>query len=322
MESTNATKTCLKKPLFTSSIVPDESLPLNKDHSTIKKPMYWSPREDKILLQKAKENNFKNWMKVASFLPGRTPNQCSARYIRIQPGLHKGLWNEEEDQKLLKLYNIYGKNWKILAKHMPNRTGKQIRDRFINALDLNLNKGGFENYEDELILKWYKVYGNAWTKIAKKLTGRSGVMVKCRYRYLMKNKTNGEEKNFLAKKRKISDQRQDDTDTNSSRSGSEKYRIEKRINEIFIKNDKNIVNLPKKNSTVNTGKNELCKKENVNNLYSNVIIRENNTNNYNNFIYYLDQLYVNLMANNFIVGLRLNYLNNLENLLTKLSEEL
>lgn len=332
MESINNAKPYPKKPLFTSSIVQNQPFPMDKNHTNIKKPMYWSPKEDKILLQKAKENNYKNWMKVASFLPGRTPNQCSARYIRIQPGLNKGLWNEEEDKELLKLYNIYGKNWKVLAKHMPKRTGKQIRDRFINALDLNLNKGGFQSYEDNLILKWYKVYGNAWTKIAKQLTGRSGVMVKCRYRYLLKNKlkVNNEENNFLSKKRKMeSNERQDDTETNSSKNDNsiyvniEKFRIEKSINEIFIKNEKKIVNNPKKNIEL-TEKIDENPKKNLSYIYdlNNMIIRQNYSNSYYYFIYYLNQLYINLITNNFIVGIRLNYLNRLQNLLTELSEEL
>ena len=94
----------------------------------IKKPNFWTEEEDKILKEKAKEFNYKNWNSIANFIPGRTSIQCSARYRRIRPGLIKGAWDKEEDKKLLLLYEKYGKNWAAISKEMTHRTGKQIRD--------------------------------------------------------------------------------------------------------------------------------------------------------------------------------------------------
>ena len=175
------------------------NLPLEEEQ----KPMYWSQNEDKILIEKAKEYNFKNWASVASFIPGRTAIQCSARYKRIQPGLIKGAWTKEEDELLIDLYNKLGKNWSSISKQMPQRTGKQIRDRFLNTLDNNLDRGKFRQEEDELIIKWYKVYGNSWSKIAKKLKGRTGDMVKNRFYSSLKSKVNLKKRiKFLSNKRK------------------------------------------------------------------------------------------------------------------------
>ena len=70
-----------------------------KKHKKIKK-VKWTELEDKILLEKGKEYNCKNWRKIASFLPGHSSIQCSSRYKRIQPGLIKGTWKKEEDEKL------------------------------------------------------------------------------------------------------------------------------------------------------------------------------------------------------------------------------
>ena len=134
----------------------------------ITKPSFWTKEEDDILMEKAQEYNYKNWNAIANFIPGRTSIQCSARYKRIKPGLIKGSWTQEEDNELLKLYKQYGKNWSDISKFMPYRTGKQIRDRFLNALDKNLNKEKFSQEEDEKIIKWYYVYGNSWCKIATK----------------------------------------------------------------------------------------------------------------------------------------------------------
>lgn len=160
----------------------------NENASTVpKKPSIWSKEEDDILIVKAKDFGYKNWASVASFIPGRSAIQCSARYKRIQPGLIKGAWTDEEDKELLRLYNYYGKNWSCISKSMPQRTGKQIRDRFLNALDNKLKKEKFSFAENKKIIKWYKIFGNSWSKIAKKLKGRTGDMVKNRFYSSLKN---------------------------------------------------------------------------------------------------------------------------------------
>ena len=154
---------------------------VQKSTKTKKRNSTWSEKEDKVLIEKAKEFNYKNWASVAAFLPGRSPIQCSARYKRIRPGIIKGSWTPQEDAEVLKLYKRYGKDWSKIAKFMKHRTGKQIRDRFLNSLDSNLIKRKFTQEEDEQILYWYKVYGNSWSKIAQQLKGRTGDMVKNRF---------------------------------------------------------------------------------------------------------------------------------------------
>ena len=166
----------------------------------VKKPSFWSKEEDKILMDKAKEYHFKNWNSVAKFIPGKSSIQCSARYRRIRPGLIKGVWDKDEDLKLLALYKKYGKNWATISKEMPQRTGKQIRDRFLNCLDSKYDRGKFTEKEDRLILKYHKIYGNSWAKIAKKLKTRTGDMVKNRFHSSLKKYVSNN-KNFLRKKR-------------------------------------------------------------------------------------------------------------------------
>ncbi len=169
----------------------------------INKPNFWTEEEDKILKEKAEEFNYKNWNSIADFIPGRTSIQCSARYRRIRPGLIKGAWDKEEDNKLLLLYEKYGKNWAAISKEMPHRTGKQIRDRFLNSLDSKFERGKFTEEEDQAIIKYYKIYGNSWAKIAKKLKTRTGDMVKNRF-YSSLKKTIFKNKSFLKRKREHS----------------------------------------------------------------------------------------------------------------------
>ena len=166
----------------------------------ITKPNFWTEEEDKILKEKAEEYNYKNWNSIANFIPGRTSIQCSARYRRIRPGLIKGAWDKEEDNKLLALYEKYGKNWAAISKEMPHRTGKQIRDRFLNSLDSKFERGKFTEEEDQTIIKYYKIYGNSWAKIAKKLKTRTGDMVKNRF-YSSLKKIIFKNRNLLKRKR-------------------------------------------------------------------------------------------------------------------------
>ena len=174
-----------------------------KAHKEIKKINFWAEEEDKILKEKAKEFNYKNWNSIAEFIPGKSAIQCSSRYRRIRPGLIKGGWKKEEDSKLLSLYEKYGKNWAAISKEMPHRTGKQIRDRFINGLDTRYKRGKFNEEEDKMILKYHKIYGNKWSKIAKKMKTRTGDMIKNRF-YSSLNKEIINKKSLLKTKRKRS----------------------------------------------------------------------------------------------------------------------
>ena len=200
----------------------------------IKKPNFWTEEEDKILKEKAKEFNYKNWKSIANFIPGKNFIQCSARFRRIRPGLIKGAWGKEEDSKLISLYEKYGRNWAAISKEMNQRTGKQIRDRFLNSLDTRYKRGKFSEEEDKMILKYHKIYGNQWAKIAKKIKTRTGDMIKNRF-YSSLQKDIKSNKNFLKKKRKKSTKKYK---TKNSNRNNSKIIIEKKSFENDIGNDK------------------------------------------------------------------------------------
>ena len=203
----------------------------------IKKPNFWTEEEDKILKEKAKEFNYKNWKSIANFIPGKNSIQCSARFRRIRPGLIKGAWGKEEDSKLISLYEKYGRNWAAISKEMNQRTGKQIRDRFLNSLDTRYKRGKFSEEEDKMILKYHKIYGNQWAKIAKKIKTRTGDMIKNRF-YSSLQKVIKNNKSFLKKKRKKTTQKyKDKSDKNKNNS---KIKREKKSIEIDKGNDKEI----------------------------------------------------------------------------------
>lgn len=148
----------------------------------------WTREEDQKLLEVAKEFKCKNWKKISEHFEGRSAIQCSSRYNRIKPGIVKGSWNAEEDEKLLNYVKRFGKNWSLISKYMTSRSGKQIRDRYLNTLDSSILRERFTKEEDNKILVLYKKYGSSWSSIAKNFTGRTGDMIKNRfYSSLKKN---------------------------------------------------------------------------------------------------------------------------------------
>jgi hypothetical protein len=147
----------------------------------------WTAMEDKLLLIISRNFGYQNWKEISKNFPGKSYVQCYSRFKRIRPNGINGFWTEEEDQRLLSLYDTYGRDWKMISIHMLSRSSKQIRDRFINSLDPKLNKTKFTSKEDDIIIKAYKRLGSKWTRIAELLNCRNGDLVKNRfYSYLKK----------------------------------------------------------------------------------------------------------------------------------------
>ena len=265
----------------------------------IRKPNFWTEDEDKILKEKAKEYNYKNWNLISKFIPGRTSIQCSARFRRIRPGLIKGAWGKEEDTKLLSLYTKYGKNWAAISKEMPHRTGKQIRDRFINFFDTKYERGKFTKEEDHKIIYYYKIYGNSWAKIAKKIKTRTGDMVKNRFYSSLKNKINNNNNiNLLRIKRKRSTSK---FRTKSIKNNNKKIRAKRESieidNKITDENDpKKYDNIALNNFNNSFGENcEIIEQKiKMNNINSTNMISYDLNNSMNN---YVDENNINIKIN-------------------------
>jgi hypothetical protein len=95
-------------------------------------------------------------------------------------------WSAEEDQSLEAAVSQHGtSNWGIIAASLPGRTGKQCRERWTNQLSPSLTRETWTPQEDTLLIHQQKMYGNAWSKIAQSLPGRSGNAIKNRWCYLM-----------------------------------------------------------------------------------------------------------------------------------------
>jgi len=58
------------------------------------------------------------------------------------------------------------------------RNGKQCRERYLNHLDPSIKKDSWTEEEDRLVMKYHAKLGNQWSKIAKKLPGRTANSIK------------------------------------------------------------------------------------------------------------------------------------------------
>ncbi|XP_059508734.1 v-myb avian myeloblastosis viral oncogene homolog-like 2b isoform X2 [Stegostoma tigrinum] len=92
-------------------------------------------------------------------------------------------WSAEEDEKLKKLVNQYGKNdWRLIASNFSNRTDLQCQHRWLKVLNPELVKGPWTKEEDQKVIELVQKHGpKRWSLIARHLKGRLGKQ--CRERW-------------------------------------------------------------------------------------------------------------------------------------------
>ncbi|KAG7565502.1 Homeobox-like domain superfamily [Arabidopsis suecica] len=94
--------------------------------------------------------------------------------------LRKGPWLEEEDERLVKFITLLGeRRWDSLAKVSGlKRSGKSCRLRWMNYLNPSLKRGPMSQEEDRIIFQLHALWGNKWSKIARRLPGRTDNEIK------------------------------------------------------------------------------------------------------------------------------------------------
>jgi hypothetical protein len=133
----------------------------------------------------------KDWVAIATLVPGRTRIQCTTRWHAFLKHniegatVRTGRWTEDEDIKLKKAVQMHGgKNWDDIAALVPGRTRKQCASRWNNAFDPSIALAGGRTgkwTEDEDInlkaaVQMHK--GKDWPAIATLVPGR-----KCNQRW-------------------------------------------------------------------------------------------------------------------------------------------
>ena len=96
----------------------------------------------------------------------------------------------EEDIKLSNLVRIYGdKNWNIIASCMFNRSSRQCRERWVNALNGNINKSSWLPEDDARLIQVFNQIGPHWKEMEKFFPGRVSYDLRNHYKSLIHRMT-------------------------------------------------------------------------------------------------------------------------------------
>lgn len=107
-------------------------------------------------------------------------------YLQIgKMKIQKRSWTQEEDTALLALIKLIGVGkWQQITQALEidyeimGRTGKQCRERWLNHLHPDVNKGPWSQEEETQLFLLRKAFGHKWKQIAENMPGRTDNEVK------------------------------------------------------------------------------------------------------------------------------------------------
>ncbi|MQL87301.1 hypothetical protein Taro_019845 [Colocasia esculenta] len=110
--------------------------------------------------------------------------------VMVKQETRKGPWTEQEDLQLACSVRVLGdRRWDFIAKVSGlNRTGKSCRLRWVNYLHPGLRRGRMTPQEERLVLDLHSRWGNKWSRIARRLPGRTDNEIKNYWRTQMRKK--------------------------------------------------------------------------------------------------------------------------------------
>jgi myb proto-oncogene protein len=129
-----------------------------------------------------------DWVRVAVLFPGRTNRQCQTKWLTCLDHIarmnacSKGKWTAEEDAKLTEAVKEHGNLWVVVAALVPGRTQKQCRNRWVESLDPDINRGTCTVAEDAKLTIAVTDFGTEWAKVAVLVPGRTNAQ--CRKKWV------------------------------------------------------------------------------------------------------------------------------------------
>ncbi|SGZ49692.1 CIC11C00000000516 [Sungouiella intermedia] len=167
----------------------------------------WSKEEDALLLKRMEQmypeqyarktltaQNV-DWETVAEvFDDTRRGKDCRKRWTSsLDPSLRRGKWTDEEDRKLMELYNQYGPLWQQVALEIEGRTEHQCLKRFLEVLDpAQRNRlAPWSEAEEVKLIRLVKQHGTKWKTVAALFEGRPPLTIRNRWRNLVNQVARG-----------------------------------------------------------------------------------------------------------------------------------
>ena len=117
----------------------------------------WKKEEDHAIVELVNKYG-KSWSKISKILGTRNGKQIRDRFINVlDPEIKKGKFTEDEDKKLIMLFNQYGSKWATISKYYPNRTADMIKNRFHSSIKKKLSER-IDFSVDDSNVRFYNLY--------------------------------------------------------------------------------------------------------------------------------------------------------------------
>lgn len=120
-------KVQIQQPVVKDDDSKPAAQPIHQPNTQLNK---WRPEEDTQLRHQVADKGSR-WSEIAECIENRNASQCRDRWIHhLAPGLKKGGWTAEEDERIKALHAKYGNSWSKIASGIQGRSDNSIKNRW------------------------------------------------------------------------------------------------------------------------------------------------------------------------------------------------